>query len=128
VFTSKTAYRLLRRSYPHRIPQLLRMSVNKKWRLSPRARLHWRVWGEECVIFNGESGDTHMLDSVAGYGLSCFEKSPHDLESLSLAVGERFGMEPGPLLRDYIERLVSKLSHLGLIEIDNPDIEQSLSN
>ncbi len=104
------------------------MSAHKRWRLSPGARLHWRAWGEEYVIFNSESGDTHMLDSVAGYGLACLEKSPHDLESLALSIGEKFGMESGRLLRDYIQRLITELSSLGLIEVHHPDIKQSFSD
>ena len=90
------------------------------WRLSPGAELHRRVWGEECLVFNRESGDTHLLDSVAAYGLACFEASQHDLESLSIALGRAFDLEPGPLLSDYVERLIAKFSSLGLIEIQKP--------
>jgi PqqD family protein of HPr-rel-A system len=104
------------------------MLAPSRWRLSPGARLYWRIWGEECVIFNTESGDTHMLDSVAAYGLACFEEWPHDVESLSLAFGAKFGMEPGPLLRDYIERLIAQLSSLGLIEAHKPDVEESFAD
>jgi len=91
--------------------------------LSRGAKLYRRVWGEECVLFNSESGDTHMLDTVAAYGLACLEESPQDLESLSLALGEKFDMEPDPLLRNYVERLLAQLTSLGLIEIQKPDTE-----
>ena len=118
----RITYTLTRLSYPQRI-QLFQMPTHTRWRLSPDAGLHWRAWGEECVLFNSGSGDTHMLDSVAAYGLACFEESPHDLESLSLALGQKFDMEPGLLLRDYVERLITQLSSLGLIEVHKPNVE-----
>lgn len=101
------------------------MTAHPIWRLSPGAEFHRRVWGEECVLFNSESGDTHLLDSVAAFGLACFEASQHDTASLSRALCKEFDLEAGPLLTDYANRLIETLSSLGLIEIQKRDAEQS---
>ena len=37
-----------------------------RWRVVPRTALTWREWDDELVVFNHETGSTHLLDELAG--------------------------------------------------------------
>jgi PqqD family protein of HPr-rel-A system len=34
------------------------------WRVRPGQRLAWRSWGDDSVLYNDLSGDTHLLDGA----------------------------------------------------------------
>ena len=37
-----------------------------RWRAIPTTALTWREWDGEFVVFNHETGSTHLLDELAG--------------------------------------------------------------
>ena len=86
------------------------------WRLTPGQRLRLRGFGDESVLYNDLSGDTHLLGGSAIHLLELLRQ--HDaadevlLDSLAAAIGsargDAFDAEAGALL--------TQLSSLFLIE------------
>ena len=58
-----------------------------KWRIAPGQNLRHRVWGEECVLYNDLSGDTHLLGLAALDSLTLLRDRPHGTAGLSVALG-----------------------------------------
>ncbi len=38
----------------------------EEWRVPADIRLRWRFWDGEFLVFNDSSGNTHLLDALAG--------------------------------------------------------------
>lgn len=55
------------------------------WQLHCFFKPHLKSWGENYVLFDEASGDTHMLDQLAGYVLESLIRSPKSIELLSHA-------------------------------------------
>lgn len=76
------------------------------WRLTPGQRLRQRDFGDESVLYNDLSGDTHLLGGSAIHVLELLQQqaTPSDvlLASLAAAIGcardERFDAEAGVVL------------------------------
>jgi PqqD family protein of HPr-rel-A system len=92
------------------------MSSLAKWRLSPGAVLTWRSWGDEYVVFNAQTGDTHLLDTVGREGLLCFEEACLDQAEICRRLATRLEIEPDEQLGDYVGKLLARFSQLGLVE------------
>ncbi len=60
------------------------------WQLRPGQRLRLRAYGDECVLYNDHSGDTHLLGGSAAYLLELLATGPRTeaalLAQLALAV------------------------------------------
>lgn len=56
------------------------------WRIAPRAELRLRFWGEECVVFHGAAGNTHLLPEVVGRMLQVLVREAASAERLSALV------------------------------------------
>lgn len=41
------------------------MDQSFQWTLPVQFSPQLRCWGDECVLFDSESGDTHLIDAVA---------------------------------------------------------------
>ncbi|MBC7686066.1 MAG: HPr-rel-A system PqqD family peptide chaperone [Bdellovibrionales bacterium] len=86
------------------------------WRLTPGQRLRLRGFGDESVLYNDLSGDTHLLGGSAIHLLELLgqHQAPDQmlLDSLATAIGcargDAFDAEAGALL--------TQLSSLFLIE------------
>lgn len=56
------------------------------WRIAPGAELRLRFWGEECVLFHGAAGNTHLLPDVVGTMLQALVQADASAERLSALV------------------------------------------
>lgn len=85
------------------------------WRISKGARLHWRQWDDEFVVYNAASGDTHVLNIIAAEAL----RRLHGLLTLEVLVAQladAFGIEPDNEFVEYVARSLGHLEQLDLVE------------
>lgn len=87
-----------------------------KWKLNSAAALTWRAWGDESVVFDAQTGDTHLLDAVAREGLLSFCQVPFARSEVCVRLAERLKIEPDDQLDEYVGKLVARFSELGLVE------------
>lgn len=52
------------------------------WQVSSLTQLRWQVWGEEYIVYNAASGQTHYLNKFAADVLQYFEGQPASLAKL----------------------------------------------
>lgn len=83
------------------------------WRLIPGQQLRHRSWdGEDFVLYNNLSGDTHMLDAAAIEVLSALQRGAADAASLAAALQLDDGADSAAMLAE----LLAELHTLFLVE------------
>jgi PqqD family protein of HPr-rel-A system len=85
------------------------------WRLSEGVTLSWRCWGDEAVVFNVASGQTHLLDPFSEWVLRELEGSPGSLGGLVDRLSVEAGLEKSLAIRRLREVLV-EFDKQGLVE------------
>ena len=72
------------------------------WRVRAGQRLAWRSWGDDSVLYNDLSGDTHLLDGA----------------TLQLLLALQAGAQPAraPDAAEALADLLVQLERLALIE------------
>lgn len=70
------------------------------------------------MVFDPESGDTHLLDFVAAEALACFTVEPADAAAIATRLADRLELPADAELAQYVDRVIEQLDHLGLIECD----------
>jgi PqqD family protein of HPr-rel-A system len=88
----------------------------QRWRLNRRSSLHWRRLGDDWVVFDSGSGDTHQLDAVSAAALTSFETDDFDLDGLTGLISAELDLPVGETLSHKLAALVEQLGALGLIE------------
>jgi len=61
------------------------------WGLNPLIELHWKIWGEGCLVFEAVSGETAVVDPLDAAALGCFEAGPLGLPALRQALEAELG-------------------------------------
>lgn len=92
-------------------------SSERVWRLPAGVRFDRRTWGDETVLFNCASGQTHLLDALSARVLDAFTQQPWSVTGLSAVLAEEFAVdeqELGVRLHTVIEEFV----RLGLLDVD----------
>ena len=77
----------------------------------------WKDWGDESVVFDSRSGETHLLDLPTREALRCFELEAHDHPGLSKALAARLEIDVDAELEHYVTQLITRLDSLGLIDL-----------
>jgi PqqD family protein of HPr-rel-A system len=90
------------------------MPESRTWRVAPGSSFRWRHWDDEFVLYHDESGDTHRLNPLGAQILKRLTGSASTAEDLARDFGD--GSSPEPALLQTIERLLSHLYGLGLVE------------
>lgn len=75
--------------------------------------IHSFCWGEQCVVYHAESGDTHALNKVDLNVLQRINEIPVSAKDLAIEFESIF--DDGAA--QYIQTLLSNLAELDLIEI-----------
>lgn len=84
------------------------------WRLMPGQRLRSRSWdGEEFVLYNNLSGDTHLLDAAAIEVLNALRRGAADSAALAAAL-QLDAAEPAQL--GQLDDLLADLCALNLVD------------
>ena len=90
------------------------------WRLTEGSSLLWKLWDDEYVVFDRGSGDTHLLDLVAGEVLRLLERESHDAGGLVTRVAAALEIEADGALAGHVAQTLTKLHRAGLIEPSAP--------
>jgi PqqD family protein of HPr-rel-A system len=80
------------------------------WRLTPGQTLSHRGWGDEYVVYNDLSGDTHLFGPDAIDLLLHLRAGPGDEETLAHALGAK------PDEREELAVMLTELQALSLID------------
>ena len=75
-----------------------------------------KFWEDGVVVYNLDSGNTHLLNPIAGRALKCLAESPADVTGLARELAAQAGLEPDDELHENVTNLVKHLDSLGLIE------------
>jgi PqqD family protein of HPr-rel-A system len=79
------------------------------------ANLLTKLWDGELVVFNLDSGNTHLLTPVAGQTLKVLIQGPADVQELSRRLAAQVELESDPELHRSIAVVIQQFEALGLI-------------
>ncbi len=80
------------------------------------ARLLTKSWEDGVVVYNLDSGNTHLLNPTAGEVLKCLSQSPAPASIVATRLAAENNLEADAELNYNIDRLLAHLDTLGLIE------------
>src|SRR5262245_3008659 len=86
------------------------------WRISTEGPIPVRCWDGEYAVFNPLSGDTHLLDIVAGKVLETIIAGAVSTSHLSTRIAEFLNLPDDTNLQENIGAILASLDELGLIE------------
>jgi PqqD family protein of HPr-rel-A system len=86
------------------------------WKVGGEVQLLWRQWDGEYIVFNPASGDTHLLNTLAGQTLQCLERAPCTLATLTESVASELELDANEELRQQLAKLLVQFETLSLIE------------
>lgn len=78
--------------------------------------LHWRDWGEDSVVYDSRSGQTHQFAPLAAAVMAYFEEHACSFDELSAAIAGDLGMPVDNALRSALTAIVEEFHRLGWIE------------
>jgi len=78
------------------------------------AKLSWREWEGEIVVFSVNSGNTHLISPAAGDVVRLLEKEV--LSATEISDRLMAGLSSDEEVISNVETLLKNLDHLGLIE------------
>lgn len=88
----------------------------QRWELNALASLHWRDFGDEWVVFDVASGQTHWLDGISAAVLMRFQDGPANLDDVAGFI-QLLGVQGTDELKKQIIDIVSQLQSIGLVEL-----------
>lgn len=86
------------------------------WKVPDSLRISIAEWGENAVVYQSVSGETHQLNALLVETLKLFQSGPLTLEALIDRLRCIFDVEDEVDLRQQIEQLILQFENLGLIE------------
>lgn len=92
------------------------MPLNPKWQVAAENELLFRSWGDEFVVYNGATGDTHLLGLAAAQVILKLQQTPTDAVSLAEWVAPLLQTEPDDEFVLFIEQILTDFDSLGIIE------------
>ncbi|BAN36153.1 hypothetical protein SCD_n02345 [Sulfuricella denitrificans skB26] len=92
------------------------MRLNQKWQVAAENELLYHSWGDEFVVYNGATGDTHLLGLAAAQVLLKLQQAPADTVSLAEWIAPLQQIEPDDEFVFFIEQILTDFDSLGIIE------------
>jgi len=92
------------------------MAESVRWRAISAFTLHWRSWGNEHVVYNAGSGDTHLFNDLAALILRALQEKAATLDELSQLCATSFNQDEDEELQAQLNELLLELDRLGIIE------------
>jgi len=86
------------------------------WITVSDATLHWKTWGDECVVYNSGSGQTHVLDPIAVLLIRRINEGAVDSEELFCHISKLLDVPLSADVRTTLEATLWYLDELSLIE------------
>jgi PqqD family protein of HPr-rel-A system len=87
-----------------------------KWFVAPTVDLKWRCWDDELVVYHVQSGDTHLLNPLAGHILQSLQLHAQSADELVASAARTFELEPDDQLTRQIQQCLEQFDEVGLIE------------
>lgn len=87
-----------------------------RWRVTTGCELLWRFWGEEYVVFNTGSGDTHVLDAFSGEVLKGLQQCPATASEIAIRLVNTWAVTVEDVPVERLEPVLAEFHALGLIE------------
>jgi PqqD family protein of HPr-rel-A system len=84
------------------------------WRLGDA--VHWRLWQDEAVAYNGRTGHTHHFADFAAWIFARLASGAASATDLERAAAEAVELSAGTDRRDTVARTLALLARLELIE------------
>ncbi len=88
------------------------------WRRLAGAELRWKYLDDKAIVFDSESGQTHLLDALSAATLKEFEHGPRTITQLVRSLSSRFGLDSEEL-SDRLETICGRFEELGLTELES---------
>ena len=89
------------------------MAGTEVWRA---AKILMKSWEDGVVVYNLDSGSTHLLNPTAGQVIYYLADAPGDVAALSHRLAAQNDLESDEELDHTVEDLLKQLDSLGLIE------------
>lgn len=88
--------------------------------LNPVCKLHWVCWGDECVVFDETSGQTHCMGLGQSLVLDFLGEHPWQFDGLfqTLTAMPEFAGDSN--LRSSLETILNELQATGLVDATVP--------
>lgn len=86
------------------------------WRLNPRSELHYRHWGNEWVVFDVGSGQTHEMDTISSVVLMHCDGGWISLADVTRGLMRDLDLSLTIELFRSIESSLGQFTNLGLLE------------
>lgn len=87
--------------------------MTEVWRA---ANLLTKSWQDGVVVYNLDSGNTHLLNPIAGQVLKLLADAPADSTAIARQLAGQIDLESDNELDDSVASLLKHLDSLGLIE------------
>lgn len=86
------------------------------WCICAGARLGWKQWGDDVVVFHENSGNTHLLNLFAATALKLLLGGPASAEDLARAASAALSIPYDPDLCDSVSLMLTELKSLGVTQ------------
>jgi PqqD family protein of HPr-rel-A system len=86
------------------------------WRRTPGGALSWRRWGDEAVVYDPNTGDTHLLDALAAEILGRLEAGATGADELAVALARDLDLAHRADITESVTQAFDRFAALGLIE------------
>lgn len=96
--------------------------ATKIWNLRDGVRLIWRRLGDDYVVFNEVSGETHLPSTLSEWILREIETSPTTPEYLAEKLARDAGITLN-LSRSRVSEVLAKFKEVGLVSPGQESIE-----
>jgi PqqD family protein of HPr-rel-A system len=90
--------------------------IDTVWRIAAALPIPRRNWEGDWVVYNPLSGDTHILDVVAGDVLSVVVESPTGARAICRHIADFLDVPDDENTRANVAEILHRLDELGLIE------------
>lgn len=94
----------------------MRHHTERFFRLHPIASFNWGSWGDEHVVFDESSGQTHLLDSMKAYILEVLSDGSTSSSNLVCLLEQALVVPADADLHDVVLRALEQLERAQLIE------------
>ena len=86
------------------------------FRLNPVAQLHWVGWGDEYVVFEESSGETHQLDAFRAFVLNSAIEGVVQVDGLLADMVNTVPVEDHQATAQALQSVLGELETVGLLE------------
>ena len=90
--------------------------MTRLWRLNPVCQLKWRSWGNEYILYNSASGQTHLLNELGASALNLLSAGELSACNLRQTLAAKCDLADDSEFQSYIDNMLKSMDSLGLIE------------